>query len=623
MTTHTATAITHHTLQMTNTIATNNHPSNLSNLVNADRLRSSIKRLFHNEINELISEVLQNSQRACATRVDITTTDNSFIIEDNGHGLIGGVEGFHTLLKLAESSFDNNTIEDQDPMGLGIVSLLTHDQINQVTFSSGTLQLTIDTKRWWNDPDYYKVWYERLVTIKQPIAGLRITAHCPPELARSIESALKPNDAFYTYSDEFYKSASPAQGYESILSITLNSMPVRTSLPAWTKAEDPLISTTYLGSKLTIGYNHSRRSSSVLWYGQLIPLRGLNNSFDFHLEVASGRPINPLSPSRKGIIQDTAYRELLTFVSEQLFTFIFDIRNRPHIKPVHVETCFQMNKARATTDCPYIVADELQLNDNPSSVEDFNQTEDPNHPHTPLLFTYDDSPLLLEPGVTIQQPTGTEITEYGLSSFIPQIGTAYTLLQGDYSRLKIGELWWKPEGNPQHNFFFQPGSYGISYDREKPPAEWLPVTHKPVFAFNETSNYDAAEVDFTVGTDDIMAFLHNQIWAGFGPNDESNYDTQEDSYRDSISDIIRAVIGNCVPLNYTLYDLRRFLNDQNDLITSVTYRYKQGGENNARFVNPKNFYRANKATGENPAMPSVTELTVNTASGEKVRLKLY
>lgn len=42
------------------------------------------------------------------------------------------------------------------------------------------------------------------------------------------------------------------------------------------------------------------------------------------------------------------------------------------------------------------------------------------------------------------------------------------------------------------------------------------------------------------------------------------------------------------------------------------YRYKQAGQNNDRFVNPKKLYRASKATGENPAMLSVTELRVNT-----------
>src|SRR5882672_1328403 len=299
---------------MSLTEITPDRASTLSVLVNSDRIRSSVKRLFHNRIDEVLSEILQNAQRAGATKVDIITTEDTFTIRDNGHGLLGHVDGFHTLLKLAESNFDSDTIDDQDPMGVGIVSLLTHDQISEVTFSSGTLELIIDTKRWWNDPDYYSVWYERLTALAQPIAGLRISAKCAPELISAIQLALQPKDVLYTYSDEIFKSASPAQGYEGILTITLNSKNIRTSLPAWTKLQDKLISTAYLGSKLTIGYNDSCRRSSILWYGQLISLRGLNNSFDFHLEVVSGRPVNPLSPSRTGIIQDAAYSDLLAFI---------------------------------------------------------------------------------------------------------------------------------------------------------------------------------------------------------------------------------------------------------------------------------------------------------------------
>lgn len=407
-------------IQMQQTDITADHASSLGVLVNTNRIRSSIKRLFHNRIDEVVSEIVQNCQRAGAKNVDIVTTENSFTIQDNGHGLLGGIDGFHTLLKLAESNFDNNTIEDQDPMGVGIVSLLTHDQISEVTFSSGTLELTLDTKKWWNEPDYYSVWYQRLTALDHPIAGLRISAKCAPELVSAIQLALQPKDVLYTYSDEIFKSASPAQGYEGILTITLNSKNVRTSLPAWTKLQDKLISTTYLGSKLTIGYNDSCRRSSILWYGQLISLRGLTNSFDFHLEVVSGRPCNPLSPSRTGIVQDAAYNDLLAFIKEQIFDFIFDVKNRAKIKPPHVEACFRLDNARATTKCPYIIAEDIQTNESPNSLEDLNSSGDLDHPNTRTLFTYDDAPLLLNEGVSIQRPTTVEEAFYGLPILSPR-----------------------------------------------------------------------------------------------------------------------------------------------------------------------------------------------------------
>jgi hypothetical protein len=553
---------------MQQTDITADHASTLGVLVNTDRIRSSIKRLFHHRIDEVVSEIVQNCQRAGAKNVDIVTTENSFTIQDNGHGLLGGIDGFHTLLKLAESNFDNNTIEDQDPMGVGIVSLLTHDQISEVTFSSGTLELTLDTKKWWNEPDYYSVWYQRLTALDHPIAGLRISAKCAPELVSAIQLALQPKDVLYTYSDEIFKSASPAQGYEGILTITLNSKNVRTSLPAWTKLQDKLISTTYLGSKLTIGYNDSCRRSSILWYGQLISLRALNNSFDFHLEVVSGRPVNPLSPSRTGFIQDAAYYDLLAFIKEQIFDFIFDEKNRAKIKPAHVEACFRLDNARATTNCPYIVVEDIQTNESPNSLEDLNSSGDLNHPNTRTLFTYDDAPLLLNEGVSIQR--STKVEEALLRTAIPSPG----------DRARLYTAIWRPNQAEYRKSLVEtrrrsPTQLVLQTRRLRhllrgPPTEWMPITKTPVFAFTESSSYDACDVDFTVGTDDIMGFLDNQVWAGFSANDENDYDPQEESYHNSVSDIIRSIIGNCVPHDYTRCDLSRFLKDQTAPIIAVT-----------------------------------------------------
>ncbi len=113
------------------------HASNLSVLVNPDQIRSSIKRLFHNRIDEVVAELFQNSQRSGSTTVDITTTENGFTIQDN---------------------------------------------------------LTIDTKLWWTDPGYYSVWFERMVTLDQPVTGLRISVLCSPELVKALHDSLTPKD---------------------------------------------------------------------------------------------------------------------------------------------------------------------------------------------------------------------------------------------------------------------------------------------------------------------------------------------------------------------------------------------------------------------------------------------
>jgi hypothetical protein len=593
--------------------------SKLSTLVNADRIRSSIKRLFHNRIDEVISEILQNSQRSGSTSVDITTTENSFTIQDNGHGLLNGIDGFHTLLKLAESNFDNDTIDDQDPMGVGIVSLLTHDQVNEVTFTSGSLELTIDTKRWWNEPGYYSTWFERLVTPDHPTTDLRILVTCSPELVKAVHTTLAAKDQISPFDDRVLQCSSPAQGYEGILTITLNAEPVRTTLPLWTKLRELFISTTYKGCKLEIGYDSSRSRSTVLWYGQLIMQRGMLDDFHFHLEVKSGRPINPLSPTRAGLIQDAAYKELIEFIKKELFKFIFNPANRFRIRPAHIRACHKIDASYSMAHSPYIIAEPVKTNDNPDSFEDFNSTSDFYRGKSfEELFTYDKLPQLLHEPVIVELPDKRCEAEHGLQSFLHATGPAHFFQLGDTSRVTIGTLWWRPKGAPKHECFYQPGEYGISYDAENPPTAWTAITTTtPVFVFNDTSSYDACEVDFIVGTtNDPLDFYRNDAWAGYSPHDESPHEPQEESYRESLDFIIRSIIGKCVPQEFKLYEIRRFLKDSSAPIVEIKYHFKTGN----KFVNPRKAYKPNsKGVG---AM-SPAEITVKTSTGEKIRLKLY
>lgn len=567
----------------------------LSTLVNPDRIRSSIKRLFHNSIDEVMSELFQNSQRSGSTLVEITTTENSVTIQDNGHGLLDGINGFHTLLKLAESNFDNETIDDQDPMGLGIVSLLTHDQVSGVTFSSGPLELSIETGRWWNDPDYYPTWFERLVTLVQPTIGLRITVSCSHEFVKSVQGCLAAKDWIH-YGDSIFQCASPAQGYEGILTIILDGQPVRTSLPLWAKLTNPLISTLYKGCKLEVGYAPSRLRSSVLWYGQLIIERGSLNDFYFHLEVKSGRPVNPLSPTRAGIIHDAAYKELIEFVKAAVFKFIFNQKNRTKVTVAHVEACYKLDPDYSLAHCPYIVAESIQTTENPSSFEEFNGSASFEHDSNSVkeIFAYDQLPQMLNDEVIVQLPDKLAEVEYGLRSFLSETGPAYTFHHGNVSRISIGTLWWRPKGTPKLECFYQPGHYGISYEPDTPPVVWTAIGKTPVYVFNGTSSCDAYDVEFIVGaTEEPIDFYRNDAWAAFAPNDDEEYDPQEDAYRDTLDGIIRSIIGKCVPRDFTLYQVSRFLKDQAAPIVSITYHYKSGG----KFVNPRRAFKPNSKNG--------------------------
>ena len=108
--------------------------SQITDLINPMRLRLGIKRAFTGDINEILGELFQNSQRAGARNVRITTDDRGFIYQDDGRGLRDEAD-FEALIKLGESGWDERVEEEQQPMGLGIHSLLAHEEVESVTFS--------------------------------------------------------------------------------------------------------------------------------------------------------------------------------------------------------------------------------------------------------------------------------------------------------------------------------------------------------------------------------------------------------------------------------------------------------------------------------------------------------
>ncbi|HEV7843043.1 MAG TPA: hypothetical protein VGO69_05065, partial [Pyrinomonadaceae bacterium] len=317
-----------------------------------------------------------------------------------------------------------------------------------------------------------------------------------------------------------------------------------------------------------------------------------HSGFKFHLNVRQGRPVNPLSPTRRGLIKDASYEALLRRVRDEIFSFVFNLGNRAQVKPEYVAACFHMDGARARRESPYIVAAELLPLDSPSSLEDLDRKGDSE------LFTYAAAPRLLEEGVTVLDCEGqTQEDEHGLSSFLKMVGKCYALKHGDPARLKVESLWWKPSKQVR-GFFHEPGGWGTG-TIGRPPAQWHAVSEEAVFSFTEASNWEVESVDWTVGTKDIVSFLRNEAWAGFDPeSDEHNYEELQACYEESIERCLREVIGNCVPFRFTVQDLQAFMQTKEARIQKVRYHYGEGQGNTPQ------------------------EITVVNAKGEEARLRL-
>lgn len=544
----------------------------LATVVNEERVRSSIKRIFSNSMKEVLGEIFQNSQRAGARRVVITTRANGFSVSDDGSG-ISGIQGFHALLKIAESQYEAPSVEaDQKPMGVGLLSLLSFEKVSRVTFISGDLELEVDTNRWFEDERYYRAWFKRLKSSARRVQGLTIAVECPEEVVKQLKDTLKATDS--------YREASPAQGYGGILEIDLDGAAVETRLPRWARITRTLVETEYLGSRLVIGFTDDGtiyRSSTVNWFGQLIKF-DFSESFTVHLEVRQGHPVNPRSPVREGLIANEAFKNFIAFAKDTLFRYLFAPENRDVIQPAWVIAYYKLDKERAMSEAPYYVASPRNEINGPGSVEDTDTTGELE------LLSYEDAeqPLLLKSRVAllIEKEAGEgeqlEEVDYGLCSFIPQIGKAYKLECGNQKKLSIGRLYWRP-GTHLSDFFYEAGEYGISFNGAL-PASFSPVTADNVFIFRYTANWDPEEAEFVAVASDQISFLYTYAWAAFcWEHDEASANELEESYESSVKRMVRDIMGNCVSSTFSLYDLTPFFTGKESRVKSILVIYNEKG----------------------------------------------
>jgi hypothetical protein len=107
--------------------------------INENNLLSRLGEAFSNSTT-FITEMAQNANRSKATKLEITTTENSITFADNGTG----IKDFQSLLTVAESGWDIETIEKTNAFGIGFLSAIYASQ--RVEVHSNGYQVAFDTK---------------------------------------------------------------------------------------------------------------------------------------------------------------------------------------------------------------------------------------------------------------------------------------------------------------------------------------------------------------------------------------------------------------------------------------------------------------------------------------------
>jgi len=537
----------------------------INDLINPARLRLGIKRAFTGDVHEILCELIQNSARAGARNICITTDDRGFTYQDDGRGLRDESD-FQALLKLGDSGWNQRVQEAEQPLGLGVYSLFAHDEIESVTFSSNLLSLTIDAHLWW-DWQYAAGWRENLRTICFPAPGMNIGVMCSKALTDQLVKAL--TDAWLIY-------RSPARGYIGLLNVMINDTVVNTSVPEDAMPSVPLIETAYQNNRLVIGLygKEGYTTQNGIWinfHGQMIPVDQYSR-FQAYLEVRQGKPVNPMSPSRRGIIKDEALNKLCDFIRDSLFEY-FSRTPIEEIDPLALSQFYHDYPAQASK-LPCFVAARRKRYESGDDVSKMTSLS------APQVLSYENPPLLLADKARVIREDGTvDSVEYGLHTFLELTGAAYKVMDADDSRLDIRCLWWKPgetiqiaNGCPQ--IFYKAGQWGLGMEQEH-PEEWREISNHVVFTFNDPNNWDIDKVDFTVGGADPQDFYQTDAWAGFDPSNDQGRSREEmsESYQESCEREIRNLIGNAVPKNFSWDDLLRFV-PEGEQIIAVTLEYR-------------------------------------------------
>jgi hypothetical protein len=552
-------------------------------LVNRDRIRDTLRRQFDGSAHTVIGELLQNSQRSGSTSVDIVsisedTPENTateercvrysrLIYADNGTGLIGR-EGFEKLICLGDSYYENPSIEqNQLPMGVGFNSLLANQKITRVVIESNDYLMDIDTHRWWNDIEYARTCEIKNTQTSEP--GIILDIHAESEFIEEIVSLLSVGDtpeSEFRYEWKTYIQKYPAWGYHLVgLEIVLNSRPVYNNYPKVIQGENILIETEYLSQKLTIFESHSWSSTNihaVNWYGQIIAI-DCNLPFGFLLEVKNGKPVNPRSPIREGLIFDRQYEELLAFIARAIAlelcsptTTFATVKN--------IGAFYQLAKVFPkivdVNRCPYFVARQYQ-----SFTGEYFEDLDTCGEETVLL--YKNTPFLVEPQVVIIWVDRRQSLDYGISNFINFIERpAYRFVCGVENKLASSQIFWQPgaamaETNRKLGYYFQPfyqrGSWAIANENEEP--HWQPV-EGDVFLFDRPDGNDIEEVEnLHIGCENPVRAIEQMGMVCFDGEYEN---ASEQEYRRSVDCIIRTLMGNAIPRTFNYCILVDFVAKQ-------------------------------------------------------------
>ncbi len=536
---------------------------------------SLVTRLFSGSVHELLCELLQNSQRAGASRLSIDFPDAEHcVLSDNGHGLLPSrdLEGLRALLVLAESLYLQESVAaNQHPMGVGLYALIANAQVRELRIRSNGLAFALETRRWLAEQDYRESWRERVEVEQGAEHGFHLTITGTPSLMQELRACLL-NDGNTPRTMKRYEwvrtAMSPACGYADLLEVTLDGETLAPQLPIFLTLPKAEIVDHYQGNIVRISpFCPGEAGVCVNWYGQIVVDTNRSLGCQAYLVVRSGQPLHPMAPTRRGLIQDDALKDFYCWVRDRVFAWVYG-QDRPSV--ALVERLYEIDAQRANSECPFaLVRPWLPLPRDYvfSSNEDY--VSEINDEYSAQLGPKEivrkealPNFLLLEKEVLVPLRGDHPAQVYsirtdparageiiprkfklGMTSLLRAAGlAAYSPVVG---AVPTHRIWWRPGEMTDEWHTTSLGDWGMGTRQkcandncvvDEPPVTWQALTQGWVFVASDINEWSIASVDWIIGletSEDLVPFLCMCGNAAFEP-DEDDYDGSQEAYEQSV-----------------------------------------------------------------------------------------
>jgi len=564
----------------------------MSLIVNEKRLPATVKRLFKNSVAEIIGELLQNAQRAGAKEIHFTLDRESktIVVRDDGSGVAPDEESWARILRMADSFYLNSDVEtNQNPMGVGLLSLFALDAVKSVSINSRGRHALIETNLLWESENYWANWIDLIEKSPEAVEGFELTVkYDEPEDTFSYNRlAHKFEYALTKFGD--HNGFAPPRGYQNFLRVFLDGNEVDTSLPSECVPDggDLLYDGLFENNRIRVGQtaNPFRHYGYVVWYGQIIRL---DSQIPFLLEVSAGNPVTPLAPTRSGLIKDGKLENLRKFVEDAVFAAFADEKTAGKAKPAFIKRLYQSYSQRAKNELSVCVVREVVSPPDRliESSDDFylqgaEKVLSYGEIERRKIEVYESGIFLLTEArrnlpsyfnfANEQSADKEAISEWtemdaGKESFAAVLGGAMRfLVAGNSEKLPLKNVYWKP-GAMIKSFFAGAGEFAVVAAGRLPiESDFRPVENQ-VLVFEYGDSFDIEEVEgLCVGLpitsesdllDEAVKWLGSCGKACFSPNDDYDYEPQEADFNGSISRLILELRGDTLSTDWKFGELR-------------------------------------------------------------------